>query len=38
MCIKVFSFAQRKKKINQVNTADQVVDMQAVNFVLMKHN
>ena len=33
-----YSVLHKEKKINQVNTADQVVDMQAVNFVLMKHN
>ena len=26
------------KKKNKYNTTDQTVDMQAVNFVLMKHN
>ena len=28
----------KNEKKNKYNTADQVVDMQAVNFVLMKHN
>ena len=27
-----------KEKKNKYNTADQTVDMQAINFVLMKHN
>ena len=27
-----------QKEKNIYNTADEVVDMQAVNFVLMKHN
>ena len=33
-------FCTKKKKINKPNItqADQVVDMQVVNFVLMKHN
>ena len=37
---KVFDFAWRKKKNTQTkyNAADQVVDMQTVDFVLMKHN
>ena len=35
--IEVFNFTYRKKKYIY-NTADEVVDMQAVNFVLMKHN
>ena len=29
---------ERKNKQTKYNTADQVVHMQAVNFVLMKHN
>ena len=29
---------ERKKKQTKYNTADQAVDMQAVNFVLLKHN
>ena len=29
---------RKKNKQTKYNTADQVVDMQAVNFVLMKHN
>ena len=29
---------EKNEKKNKYNTADQVVDMQAVNFVLMKHN
>ena len=32
-----YSILQKKKKKPQINTADQVVDMEAVNFVLMKH-
>ena len=39
-CNEVFNFAQRKKKNKQTksNTADQVVDMQDVIFMLMKRN
>ena len=33
LCIK-----KEKNKQTKYNTADQIVDMQAVNFVLMKHN
>ena len=34
-----YSILHKERKINKPNTtADQVVDMQAVNFVLMKHN
>ena len=29
---------EEKNKQTKYNTADQVVDMQAVDFVLMKHN
>ena len=29
---------KEKNKQTKYNTADQVVDMQAVDFVLMKHN
>ena len=29
---------ERKKKQTKYNTVNQSVDMQAVNFVLMKHN
>ena len=29
---------ERKKKQTKYNTADQAVDMQAVNFVFLKHN
>ena len=37
-CTKVFNFAWKKTKQNKYNTTDQVVDMQAVNFALMKHS
>ena len=33
-----FCIKKEKNKQTKYNTADQVVDMQAVNFVLMKHN
>ena len=33
-----FCIKKEKNKQNKYNTADQIVDMQAVNFVLMKHN
>ena len=38
-CTELFNFPKRKKKNKQTkyDTADQVVNMQAVNFVLMKH-
>ena len=29
---------KKEKNKTKYNTADQVVDMQAINFVLMKHN
>ena len=39
-CTKLFNFVQRMKKNKQIkyNTADQLVDIQAVNFVPVKHN
>ena len=33
-----FCIKKEKNKQTKYNTADQVVDMQAVNFVLMKHS
>ena len=33
-----FCIKNEKNKQIKYNTADQVVDMQAVNFVLIKHN
>ena len=33
-----FCIKKEKNKQTKYNTADQVLDMQAVNFVLMKHN
>ena len=33
-----FCIKKKQKKQTKYNTADQVVDMQAVNFELMKHN
>ena len=33
-----FCIKKERKKQAKYNTADQVVDMQAVNSVLMKHN
>ena len=33
-----FCIKKKKNKQTKYNTAHQVLDMQAVNFVLMKHN
>ena len=33
-----FCIKKEKNKQTKYNTADQVLDMQAVNFVFMKHN